>query len=86
MNVRIPSALRSYTGEVKSVQAVGSTVHEVICDLDRQFPGLRFRVVDEQGNLRQHMRIFLNDEAIRDLSIQLNEGDDLTLMQGLSGG
>jgi sulfur-carrier protein len=86
MNVRIPSALRSYTGEVKSVQADGSTIDKVLQDLDRQYPGLRFRVVDEQGNLRQHLRIFVNDEAIRDLSTKLNEDDDLTLMQGLSGG
>ncbi len=86
MHVRIPSALRSYTGEAKSAQAIGATINEVLDDLDRQYPGMRFRVVDEQGQLRQHMRIFVNDEVVRDLSSSVGEGDDLTLMQGLSGG
>jgi sulfur-carrier protein len=86
MNVRIPSPLRSYTNQVATVSADGATVREILADLDRQFPGLRFRVVDEQGNLRQHMRVFVNEDIIRDLDIVLAANDDVTLMQGLSGG
>jgi sulfur-carrier protein len=86
MNVRIPSPLRSYTANATVVQAAGETVHEVLRDLDSQFPGLCFRVVDEQGQLRKHMRIFVNDEMTRDLSAPLNETDEVTLLQALSGG
>ena len=86
MNVRIPSPLRSYTAEASVVIATGSTVHEVLQDLDRQFPGLCFRVVDEQGQLRKHMRIFINDEMTRDLTNPVTEADEVTLLQALSGG
>ncbi len=86
MNVRIPSPLRSYTNNLTVVQALGSNLHEVLKDLDRQFPGLCFRVVDEQGQLRKHMRIFVNDEMTRDLENAVTESDEVTLLQALSGG
>ena len=86
MDVRIPTPLRSYTGERARVTAVGTTVAEVLADLDRQFPGLRFRVVDEQGRLRQHMKVFVGDESVRDLTTPLDADAEVTLMQALSGG
>jgi sulfur-carrier protein len=86
LRVRIPTPLRSYTGQQSQVSASGATVEEVLLDLDLQFPGIRFRVVDEQGRLRQHMRIFLNVEITRDLTAALSETDELTIMQALSGG
>ena len=49
------------------MSAVTHSADEVLFDLDRQYPGLRFRVVDEQGRLRKHMKVFVNDEATRDL-------------------
>jgi len=86
VNVRIPDPLRSYTGQAKSVEAFGDTVDAVLADLDARYPGIRFRVVDEQGRLRKHMKVFVNEEAVRDLATRLQPGDDLTLMQALSGG
>jgi sulfur-carrier protein len=86
MHVRIPSPLRSYTSQRSNVEADGSTLRDVLADLDRQFPGLCFRVVDEQGNLRRHMRIFVNEDVVRDLDTALHAHDLVTLMQGLSGG
>jgi hypothetical protein len=68
------------------VEADGSTVAEVLDDLDRQFPGLRFRVVDEQGRLRQHMKVFLGEDAVRELATPVPPGTEVTLMQALSGG
>lgn len=68
------------------MQSTGSTLHEVLRGLDAQFPGLCFRVVDEQGQLRKHMRIFVNDTMTRDLSSAVSESDEVTLLQGLSGG
>ena len=82
--VRIPTPLLSYTN-AKWVHASGSTVGEVLNDLDRAYPGLRFRVIDEQNSIRKHMRIFLNDN-IAELATPLTEADEVTLMQALSGG
>ena len=62
MKVRIPTPLRSYTAAAKVVEADGATVAEVLADLDRQFPGIRFRVVDEQGRLRTHMKVFVGND------------------------
>ncbi|HEX9682041.1 MAG TPA: MoaD/ThiS family protein [Acidimicrobiales bacterium] len=84
--MRIPTPLRSYTGESKVVQAEGATVDGVLRDLDRRYPGLRFRVVDEQGRLRRHMNVFVGLEHVRDLDTPLDGVDEITLMQALSGG
>lgn len=86
MNVRIPTPLRSYTAQAAVVSADGATVDEVLVDLNRQYPGLRFRVVDEQGRLRSHMKIFVNKDLVRDLTTALSPDDEITLMQALSGG
>jgi molybdopterin synthase sulfur carrier subunit len=86
VKVRIPSPLRSYTAQVPVVDATGSTVDAVLADLDRQFPGLRFRMVDEQDRLRRHMKVFVNDEAVRDLATPVRPDDEVTIMQALSGG
>lgn len=86
MKVRIPTPLRSYTADQANVVAEGSTLDELFRDLDRQFPGLRFRVVDEQGRLRQHMTVFLGEERCRDLSTPLDGFDEVVVMQALSGG
>ncbi len=86
MNVRIPDPLRSYTNQQKAVEAAGETVDGVLLDLDARYPGIRFRMVDEQGRLRKHMKVFVNDESVRDLGTPLRPGDELTIMQALSGG
>jgi len=85
MRVRIPSPLLSYTKE-KTVEASGGTLRDVLADLDRQFPGIRFRVIDEQDRMRPHMRFFVNGEQTFDLSQALSPSDELTLVQALSGG
>ena len=86
MQVRTPTPLRSYTDQAKVVTAVGATIDEVLGHLDQQFPGFRFRVVDEQGRLRKHMNVFVNQERTRDLATPLGPDDELTIMQALSGG
>jgi molybdopterin synthase sulfur carrier subunit len=86
MKVRIPSPLRSYTGGAANVTADGGTVLDVLDDLDRRYPGLRFRVVDEQGSLRDHMTVWLDGERCRDLSAPVAGLDEVVLMQALSGG
>lgn len=85
MKVLIPTPLRSYT-ERSEVQASGATLAELLADLDRQFPGIRFRMVDEQDRPRQHMRFFVSGQQVFELSRRLDEGDEVTIVQALSGG
>jgi molybdopterin converting factor small subunit len=85
MKVLIPSPLHSYTGR-KEVTATGANLAELLVDLDRQFPGLRFRVVDEQARMRPHMRFFVNGEQVFDLAVALSSTDSIQLVQALSGG
>jgi len=85
MQVLIPTSLRSYT-QASRAAAAGATLGDVLADLDRQFPGIRFRMVDEQGQLRPHMRVFVNGLAVRDLALPLRPDDDVSIVQALSGG
>ncbi|MBK7643073.1 MAG: MoaD/ThiS family protein [Planctomycetes bacterium] len=85
MKVRIPSPLVSYTHK-REVDAEGRTLGELLGDLDQRYPGLRFRMIDEQGALRPHMRMFVNGEQVRELSIQLRSSDEVQFIQALSGG
>jgi molybdopterin synthase sulfur carrier subunit len=86
MKVLIPSPLFSYTNGKKEVDAAGATLGEVLADLDRQFPGLRFRIVDEQDRMRPHMRFFVNHEQVFELTRPLQPTDSIQLVQALSGG
>ncbi len=85
MKVLVPGALRSYTGE-SHVQAAGDTLSALFADLDRRYPGLRFRVVDEQDQLRPNMRIFVNGLCVRDLGHPLQPDDSVAIVLALSGG
>lgn len=86
MKVIIPSSLRVYTGGLAHVDAEGTTVAGLISDLDRRYPGFRFRVVDEQDALRPHIRVSVNAEVVADLSTPLRPGDEVALIQAFSGG
>jgi sulfur-carrier protein len=85
MQVLIPSALRSYTRRMY-VDASGATLGEVFADLERQFPGIRFRMLDEQGQMRPHMRVFVDGQGRRDMAQPLPPGKDVNIVQALSGG
>ena len=85
MKVLIPGALRSYTRQ-SHVQAEGDTLHALFADLDRRYPGLRFRVVDEQNLLRPNMRLFVNGVGVRDLHHPLLADDFVAVVLALSGG
>ena len=86
MKVRIPDPLRSYTQQQKVVEADGETVAALLADLDARYPGIRFRMVDEQDRIRKHMKVFVNDESVRDLNTPITVRDEITIMQALSGG
>lgn len=85
MHVLIPSALHSYTGEAH-VEAEGATVAAVLDDLERRYPGIRFRMIDEQGRIRPHIRFFYRREMITDLATPLAADGEFVIVQALSGG
>jgi len=85
MKVHIPGALRSYT-ERSEAQSSGETLAAVLADLDRQYAGIRFRMIDEQDRIRPHIRIFVNGKQVRELSHPLRETDEVIIVQALSGG
>ena len=85
MQVMIPSALQSYTGHSK-VDAVGATLADVLADLARRYPGIRFRMIAKRERIRPHIRFFFDGEQIRDLAQALNDDGELIIAQALSGG
>jgi molybdopterin converting factor small subunit len=85
MKVLIPSALRSYT-EGMYAEADGGTLAAVLDELDRQYPGIRFRMIDEQNRIRAHIRFFINGTQARELAQALRPTDELVIVQALSGG
>jgi len=85
MKVLIPSSLRSYT-EQSEAEASGATLAAVLADLDRQYAGIRFRMIDEQDRIRRHIRIFVNGDQVRDLAQTLDASDEIVIAQALSGG
>jgi MoaD family protein len=85
MKVRIPTPLRSYTGR-SEVEADGATLGALLADLDRRYPGFRFRVIDEQDRMRPHVRFFVNGEAVLDLAQPLRPADQVVIVPALSGG
>lgn len=85
MKVLIPSPLRSYTG-CSWVDADGATLGALLDDLDRRYPGIRFRMIDEQDRMRRHVRFFVNGEATFDLALPIAPTDEVCIVQALSGG
>ena len=86
MKVLIPTPLRSYTGERSEVEAEGTTLAELLADLDRRYPGIRFRMIDEQEAIRRHIRIWVNRDQVSTLQVQLGAEDEVIIFQALSGG
>jgi molybdopterin synthase sulfur carrier subunit len=85
MKVLIPTPLLSYTHQV-AVQASGTTIGEALVDLDARFPGIRFRMVDEQDRIRRHVRLFVRGRQVESLNDRLEPDDELVIVQALSGG
>ena len=86
VRVLLPSQLHAYSGGVSRLEARGAVIAEVLDDLDRRFPGLKFRIIDEQDRVRPHMRLFVGRNAARDIRAPLADGDELLIFGALSGG
>lgn len=85
MKVHIAQPLRSYTGAAE-VEAEGEDLAGLLADLDARYPGIRFRIVDEQDRIRQHIKFFVNREQVGRLDTSLQLGDEIHILQALSGG
>ena len=85
MKVHIPSALRSYTDSGQA-EASGATLAAMLADLDRSYPGIRFRMIDEQDRIRRHMRIFVGQDEAKTIAVPVRDGGELLIFGALSGG
>jgi molybdopterin synthase sulfur carrier subunit len=86
MRVVVPTHLRSYTGGAAAVEGEGATLGDVLDDLDARFPGLRFRVVDEQGRIRPHVKFFVDGAQAHALTAPVGEEATVQIVAALSGG
>jgi molybdopterin synthase sulfur carrier subunit len=87
--VRIPTPLRRVTNGQDKVNVEGSTLGEVVGSLDNEFPGIRERLCDEQGELRNFVNVYVNGEDIRflqGLSTATNDGDEISIVPAVAGG
>ncbi len=86
IRIAIPSHLASYTDGAREVEAAGKNLAEVLHDLDRRYPGLRFRMIDEQDRLRPHIKLFVGSEMALRLDQPVTAGELVTITAALSGG
>ena len=86
MGLFIPPPLRSYTGGRARLDLPAPTLGDLVNALDARYPGLRFRVIDEQDRIRPHVRFFVNGEQVFTMTRSLRPADELQIVQALSGG
>ena len=86
MKIHVPTPLRSYTGKEAVIEAKGSTLGELLAEIDRRYPGFRFRIIDEQQGIRPHIKIFVNEDQARDLAGAVGPTDVIYIICALSGG
>ena len=84
--VHVPSPLHSYTRNRARVDAEGATIAAILEDLDRRYPGFRFRVVDERGHIRPTLLFYVNGAVARTLDQVVGSADELHIIAALSGG
>ena len=88
IEVRIPTILRPYTKDQKTVEAEGSTLSAVISNLDAQYAGIGERLL-EDGALRRFINVYINDEDVRflgSLEAHVKDGDSITILPAVAGG
>jgi molybdopterin converting factor small subunit len=87
--VNFTYALKRFYPDLKPINISAANIAELVKGLDQPYPGLKDYLIDEQGRLRQHVNIFIGERLIKDkqqLSDTINEGDEVFIMQALSGG
>jgi sulfur-carrier protein len=89
VQVRVPTPLRRFTAGAGEVQADGTSISQVIEDLERRHPGIRERLLDEKGDIRRFVNIYLNGDDIRfleSLNSKVKDGDDVSIVPAIAGG
>ena len=89
VSVRIPTILRTYTGGDAQVTADGAVLSEVLDSLDADHPGIKGRIVDEQGELRRFVNVYVGDEDVRfldGLRTPTAEGAEVSIIPAVAGG
>ena len=89
VTVKIPTPLRSLTGERESVSAQGATLSELVGQLESAFPGMRERLCEESGELRRFVNVYVNGEDVRflqGLETALGDGDEVAIVPAVAGG
>ena len=86
LKITLPTPLVDYTGGLREVEASGKTLDDLLRDLDRQYPGIRFRMIDVQDRIRAHIKLFVNAELERSLDAPLTAQDKVIIVAALSGG
>lgn len=89
VRVRIPTPLRAVTKGAAEIHAQADTIADLIDDLERQFPGLRERLMEEGGELRRFINVYVNQEDIRFLQgkgTTLKDGDEVSIVPAIAGG
>ena len=89
IRVRVPTPLRRFTAGIDEVPAAGDSVRAVLEDLERRHPGIRERLLDEKGDLRRFVNIYLNGDDIRfldQLNSKVKDGDDISIVPAIAGG
>jgi molybdopterin converting factor small subunit len=86
MKVWIAPPLRSYTHQARFVEAKGSTLREVLGHLEESYPGIRFRMIDEQDKIRQHIHIFVGQQMAKSIDEVVPDGQEVMIVAALSGG
>ena len=89
IRVRIPTPLRRFTGGSEEVNVSGDTIAAVVADLERQFPGIKDRICDEDGKVRRFVNLYVNGDDIRflsELETPVKEGDEISIVPAIAGG
>ena len=86
MKVYLSTHLRGYTHNKSQVEASGATIADALADMERQFPGIRFHIINEQDQVRRHIKIFINQDIEENIHAPLKPSDDLHIIGALSGG
>jgi molybdopterin converting factor small subunit len=89
ISVKIPTILRTYTGGSADVAVAGETLSEALADLDRQYPGIGARVLDDEGRLRRFVNVYVNDDDVRfleDLATSTPDGSSISIIPAVAGG
>ena len=88
-SIRVPSALRTFTGGNSDVDVSASTVRDAIADLERRHPGIAARILDGGGAVKPFIRIFVGADdigALAGLDTQLTERDEISIVPAIAGG